>query len=217
MGEAGAAEGRARRRASKETRREQLMDATVATLARRGIAKTTLAEVSDAAGLSRGIVNFHFDSKERLLLATLTRLATEYDATWRAGMAAGTGHAERLRGLIAADLSEAVCTPEKLAAWFAFFAEASARPEYRALCWGRDDALLDAIRSLVDGLDREAGYGYNVPATAMAIYAMQEGLWLRLMHGGADLAREDALGIALSLLGTLFPRHYAPDGSLRED
>lgn len=206
-----------RRRAPKETRREQLMDATLATLARRGLAQTTLAEVADAAGLSRGIVNFHFDSKERLLFETLTRLSADYDACWREELAAaGPEPAARLRALVAADYSERVCSPEKVAAWFAFFAEAASRPAWRDLCWARDDALLDAIRALAAALDAEAGYGYDAGATATAIYAMQEGLWLRLMLGHGDLTRQAALAVALGMLGTLFPRHFTARGALLE-
>jgi TetR/AcrR family transcriptional repressor of bet genes len=209
-------DGGRRRREPKAARREQLMDATLEVLARRGLAQTTLADVADAAGLSRGIVNFHFESKERLLLATLTRLSAEYDATWREGLAAaGPAPAERLRALLMADLSEAVCAPQKLAAWFAFFAESGARSDYRDLCWARDDALLDAFTTLCEALDGEAGYGYDARRTAMAIYAMQEGLWLRLMLGNTELTREDAIGIALGMLGTLFPRHYTAGGRVR--
>ncbi len=216
MGEAKAKEG-GRRRAPKEARRGQLMDATLATLARKGLAATTLADVAEAAGLSRGIVNFHFDSKDKLLFETLSRLSAEYDANWREELAAaGPSAAERLRALVAADLSARVCAPEKVAAWFAFFAEATARPDYRDLCWARDDAYLDAIRALCTALDAEAGYGHDAAATATAIYAMQEGLWLRLMLGNREIAREDALAIALAMLGTLFPRHFTPRGEVRQ-
>lgn len=52
------------RKASKETRRQQLIEATIDLLARRGYSETTMADVADGAGLSRGIVNFHFESKE---------------------------------------------------------------------------------------------------------------------------------------------------------
>ncbi len=208
--------GAKRRREPKEARREQLMDATLAVLARRGLAQTTLADVADEAGLSRGIVNFHFESKERLLLATLTRLSAEYDATWRAGLAAaGPEPAQQLRALLVADLSETLCTPEKLAAWFAFFAESGARADYRDLCWARDDALLDAFTALCAALDRDGAYGYDARRTAMAIYAMEEGLWLRLMLGNAEFTRCEALEIALGMLGTLFPRHFTPEGELR--
>ena len=52
------------RKASKETRRQQLIEATIDSLAKRGYSETTMADVADGAGLSRGIVNFHFESKE---------------------------------------------------------------------------------------------------------------------------------------------------------
>ena len=42
------------RKASKETRRQQLIEATIDSLARRGYSETTMADVADGAGLSRG-------------------------------------------------------------------------------------------------------------------------------------------------------------------
>ena len=74
------------RKASKETRRQQLIEATIDSLAKRGYSETTMADVADGAGLSRGIVNFHFESKEKLLVATLQYMADEYSAHWRAAL-----------------------------------------------------------------------------------------------------------------------------------
>ena len=76
------------RRAPKALRREQLINATIDSLALRGYAATTLADVADGAGLSRGIVNFHFESKEKLLVETLQFLSDEYSANWREADAA---------------------------------------------------------------------------------------------------------------------------------
>jgi TetR/AcrR family transcriptional repressor of bet genes len=212
---AGARRAPPRTRASKAARRGQLIAATLAALEQKGLAALTLADVADAAGLSRGIVNFHFESKDKLLFATLSQLSEDYARNWRAELAAaGPTPAERMRALIAADLAEAICTPQTVAAWFAFFAEAAARPDFRDLCWARDDAYLEAIREVCAALDREAGYGIDPAATATAIYAMQEGLWLRLMMGNAEIDRDAALAIALGMLGNLFPRHFARDGAV---
>jgi TetR/AcrR family transcriptional repressor of bet genes len=202
-----------RTRAPKAARRDQLIEATLDVLERRGLAAMTLADVAEAAGLSRGIVNFHFESKEKLLLATLERLSEEYDRNWRDALAArpAAPPAERLRALVAADFSETVCTPRKVAAWFGFLGEAAARPDWRALCWARDDAYLEAIRAACAALDAEAGYGVDPGQTATALYAMQEGLWLRLMLGNGELAREEALRTATGMLAALFPRHYSPE------
>src|SRR5215467_6337245 len=71
------------RKASKEVRQLQLIEATIDSLAKRGYAETTMADVADGAGLSRGIVNFHFESKEKLLVATLQHMYDEYSAHCR--------------------------------------------------------------------------------------------------------------------------------------
>ena len=65
------------RKQPRDTRRQQLIEATIATLAHCGYARMTLAEVTRRAGLSQGLVNFHFDSKERLLTETLLYLAED--------------------------------------------------------------------------------------------------------------------------------------------
>lgn len=136
------------RKAPKETRRRQLIDATINSLAKRGYSETTLADVADGAGLSRGIVNFHFQSKDELLVETLRFLSDEYRDHWRAAQArSGPDPAERLRGLVSADFDRAVCTRRKLAAWCAFWGEAKSRPTYQKMCGPLDE---DYHRTLVE-------------------------------------------------------------------
>lgn len=65
------------RKMSRETRRGQLTEATIEVLAERGFARMTLTEVARKAGLSRGLVNLHFQTKEGLLSETLILLAEE--------------------------------------------------------------------------------------------------------------------------------------------
>ena len=50
-------------------------------------------------------------------------------------------------------------------------------------------------------------------ATALALSAMLEGLWLRLMMGTEEVTRETALKAATEFLAAVFPRHYALDAS----
>ena len=64
-----------RRTAPRETRRRQLIDATMKCIARKGMGSTTLGDVASEAGLSQGIVNLHFESKDNLLKETLAALA----------------------------------------------------------------------------------------------------------------------------------------------
>ena len=81
------------RKASREHRREQLIEATIRTLAELGYARTTMTAVAKAAGLSHGLVNFHFETKERLLTETLMFLADEYRENWQAALSEAGGSA----------------------------------------------------------------------------------------------------------------------------
>ena len=209
----GEAEKRSRK-ASKETRRQQLIDATIDSLARRGYSETTMADVADGAGLSRGIVNFHFESKEKLLVATLQYMADEYSAHWRNALVkAGDQPARQLGALVAADFDRTICNKRKLAAWCAFWGEAKSRPTYQALCGARDEAYQNVFIELCRSLKSEGGYDFDPHSTALALSAMLEGLWLRLMMGTEDVTRESAQHAASEFLASVFPRHFSREAT----
>lgn len=63
-------------KAPEEQRREELLDAAFRVAARAGLGSLTAAEVAREAGLSKGLVFFHFGSKDGLLLALLDRLVS---------------------------------------------------------------------------------------------------------------------------------------------
>ena len=200
------------RKASKEARRLQLIEATIDSLARRGYSETTLADVADGAGLSRGIVNFHFESKEKLLVATLQAMADEYANHWNSALEkAGPRPAEQLWALVAADFDRRICTKRKLAAWCAFWGEAKSRPTYQALCGARDVKYQEMVISVCAALKAEGGYDYTAEPMALSLSSMLEGLWLRLMMGNG-LTREQAHEAAIEAIVALFPKHIARNG-----
>ena len=200
------------RKASKEVRRQQLIEATIDSLAKRGYSETTMADVADGAKLSRGIVNFHFESKEKLLVATLQYMYDEYSAHWRnAYEKVGDNTADQLKALVAADFDRAICNKRKLAAWCAFWGEAKSRPTYQALSGARDTAYQNLLSDLCSRLKTEAGYDFEPQALALALSALLEGLWLRLMMGLEDVSRETALQAANAFLLTAFPKHYTSE------
>lgn len=200
------------RKASKEMRRQQLIEATIDSLARRGYSETTLADVADGAGLSRGIVNFHFESKDNLLIATLQFMAEEYADHWSAALEkAGPQPAGRLWALVQADFDRRICTKRRLAAWCAFWGEAKSRPTYQALCGARDVKYQETVIGLCAALKAEADYTYEPETMAIALCALLEGLWLRLMMGDGT-TRERALAAAVEFVVTAFPRHLTREG-----
>ena len=71
------------REARKTANRQKLIDATIDSIAELGLSDTTVAAVVRRAGLSQGIINLHFDTKETLLAETLRFLSVEWEAAWR--------------------------------------------------------------------------------------------------------------------------------------
>ena len=205
------------RKASRAFRRQQLIDATIDSLAKRGYSDTTLADVAEGAGLSRGIVNFHFESKEKLLIETLNYLSQEYADHWAASLQkAGDDPAAKLWALVSADFDRKICTRRKLAAWCAFWGEAKSRPTYQALCGQNDQDYNDEFVAICTELKEDGGYDLDPFNMAAAICAMMEGLWLRLMFSD-DVSREKALACARDFIVRAFDRHFTAAGPIRKE
>ena len=68
---------------SEESRR-QVLDAAISVLAKKGIANSSVQDIADAAGLSKGAVHYHFESKEELLERVLARCCEVVEARIRA-------------------------------------------------------------------------------------------------------------------------------------
>ncbi len=179
-------------------------------IARRGYAKTTLTDVARAAGLSPGIVNFYFKSKEQLLVATLEYLGEEYDAFWRATIAeAGQSPAAALDAMIEADFHPQVFTLEKVKVWFAFWAEAQIQPSYRELVSRLEAGYFEETRALCARLIRQGGYRNLDPgAVAYGVNAMTDGLWFDFLIDPAVFDVEEAKRTCRLFLSGLFPREF---------
>ena len=111
----------------------------------------TVADVAKEAGLSAGIVIFHFNSKEELLGAVLEALAAEYRNHWEASMkAAGPSAAARLQAMLLSDFDT-----ERQAATEALCSQIIAEGHY-----GLDPQLImRGLESLGDGLWISLGGG----------------------------------------------------------
>ncbi|TJX68187.1 MAG: TetR family transcriptional regulator, partial [Mesorhizobium sp.] len=106
-----------------------------------------------------------------------------------------------------------ICNKRKLAAWCAFWGEAKSRPTYQALSSARDVVYQDIFIELCATLKQSGGYAYEPQVMALALSAMLEGLWLRLMMGTENTTRETSLQAANEFLSAAFPRHYPLKGA----
>lgn len=200
-----------RRTASKEVRRQQLIDSTINSIAKHGIAGTTLSTVTEDAGLSIGIVNFHFESKQKLLEATLTQLAQEHHDHWhKAYTDAGLSAPEKLMAIVDSHFHPKICTRKKLAVWFAFYGEAGRRAVYRSLVDGIDDERFDLSTGLCADIAKAGDHaGAPVEQIARTLEGLYDGLWLNILMYPGSFSREQAKKQVRAYLATVFPKHFS--------
>lgn len=204
------------RKRPREARRVQLIEATIETLSTRGYARTTLTEVANHAGLSHGLVNFHFKSKEKLLAETMLYLAEEYRENWMTALAeAGPGPQAQLDALIRADFSPPVCAPSRLAAWLSFWGEAQGRPIYQELCGSNDAEYIRRLEAVCAALIAEGGYSGELARAdrvARVLRVTVEGVWLDLATMAPPYSAEEALATVYTSAAAFFPRHFTESG-----
>jgi len=194
----------------REARRQQLIDATIDSISKRGFSGTTLSTVTKTAKLSHGVVNFYFETKEDLYCETLGYLAQEHYEVWRQAMLdAGPDPAAQLAAIVATDFDRRVCSQKKLAVWFAFWGQARYRPNYLNIHSQHDDQRFAELFRLCTDLVRDGAYEDEDPeAIARGIEAMIDGLWLNLLLYPKAKNREEAHLDAKTYLARVFPMHF---------
>lgn len=198
-----------KRTAPKAERQQQLIQATIRSVAKNGLSDTTMSTVAGEAGLSQGIINLHFQSKERLLVETLRYLADEYTSSWQKALdAAGDSPADRLAARVASDFRPPVSDRNKLAVWFAFWGESKSRPTYRKICADSDRADRAEIVRLCRDLAESSGSKMDPEPVAASLSSMTSGLWLELLTRPRSLSREQARGICMTYLATVYPGQF---------
>ncbi len=198
------------RAAAKAERRQQFIDATITSIAKFGLSGTTLARVTEIAGTSIGLANFHFASKERLFEATLHFLADEQRDQWqRRNLDPSLTNVERLLTIADSRFQTRICDRRKLAVWFAFHGDAGARATYRKIVGDVDDERLEATVAILTALIVEGGYTeMDALETALSIEALYDGLWLNMLLYPTDFKRIGCRKNAFRVLAAMFPQHF---------
>lgn len=203
-----------RRSLPREVRREQLILATIRCIEKNGLSGTTMAQVTREAGLSLGIANLHFESKDKLLVETLSYVTEEYNLGLASIMEDDryTSVSSRIEAAVKFDFSPAVVSREKLAVWFAFWGEARARPTYQDICARSDLSSEDAMRKLFRVAIEEGAYkNQDAAILATGYTAIVDGLWLDLLLCPKQLSKKAARRVARNYLANALPDHISQE------
>ena len=196
------------RKAVRDIRREQLIEAAIRAISQHGIGETTIADVVKEAGMANGAVNQYFASKDMLLLEALRAVTGEFRDIWRAAKAgAGTDPAAVLEALVLAQFHPKVCRRERISVWVAYWSEVRFRPKYMELCADSDTEFADELTAACRVLARAGRYrALDAEKAGRFLSAASDGLWLNIML--ELLTRDQALDLLRAHLKSVFPRHF---------
>ena len=200
-----------RRTKGKESR-ELILQSAISCVAATGLSHTTLDRIAAHAGVSRGLVVFHFKSKNRLLKEVLDYLGTRYGEGWDlAQNTSGPSTMGRLFQLLDYDVRFASENPVYVSAWHAFWGEAKGNSLYRELSVPRDDRYEADIRELLATLIEEGNHDPNeLSSIDTGLTAILFGLWLRShLHPRPDDYVNGMTAVRL-FLNRMFPNHPLP-------
>jgi AcrR family transcriptional regulator len=196
-----------RRDLAAEDARNRILSATADCLVRDGLAKVRMAGIAQAAGVSSGLLHYHFDTKEQLFAEVLTWSSEAYAVlTAQALERAGTEPAQRLMAFLDRSLPSDEALAHEWLLW----------QELALLCM-RDPDLANVSADLYDGLYAtaarlvekgiDAGV-FDLPRkdarrVAETALAMCDGLGTRVLSAGKDLTLQQARTMVAEAVGQL--------------
>jgi TetR/AcrR family transcriptional repressor of bet genes len=118
-----------------EERRAQIVEAFLTVLSKEGYARATIAAVAREAGLTSGLLHYHFGSKHEILVALVESLVARLEARHAARRARARAEPRaQLLAFVEAHVALGDdADPRAVAAWVVVGAEAVREPEVRAL------------------------------------------------------------------------------------
>ena len=154
-------------------RREELIAAGIACLGRGGMSAFTIDQICRQAGISRGLINHHFHTKDELLTciyAEMTdHLVHDYD---------DTDAQEMLVEIIETSFDDHSFDRSNLRAWLAIWGQVSSNPDLTRLHKQRYQRYQESIRSALSKIAAAGSLQLNIDSVARQLIALIDGLWL---------------------------------------
>jgi betaine-aldehyde dehydrogenase len=163
-----------------DSRRRQLIEVTIDSLAELGYVGTTLAQVTGRAGVTPGLVAHYFGDKDGLMDAAFRSLARRVGAHVRARLRMVSTPRGRIQAVIDANLAPEEFAQRTGTAWLAFWGQVLQVPSLKRVQAVYQRRTLTNLRAALKLL---------VPADeaqrlAAMIAAMIDGVWLRAALSG---------------------------------
>ncbi|WP_434348059.1 TetR family transcriptional regulator [Myxococcus virescens] len=160
-----------------EERRRQIVAGLLKVMSERGYERASVSEIAKAAGLSPGLVHYHFSGKQEILLTLVEQLAAQarQRVATRLERVKGPDARARVDAFVEAFLATGGdAAPAAVASWVTISAEAIRQPEVRVIYEQVVRADLEHLTSLVAAVVGRR----KAPALAAGLFAAVQGYFV---------------------------------------
>ena len=194
-----------------DTRRRQLVEVTIDSLAELGYVGTTLAQIAARAGVSPGLVAHYFGDKDGLLDAAFRALARRVGNQVRARLRQVSTPRGRIQAVIDANLAPEEFEQRTGTAWLAFWGQVLQVESLKRVQSVYQRRTLSNLRSSLKKLVPQD----EAQRLASMIAAMIDGVWLRAaLSGWREADSESARALLTEFVDArLSPAAPAADGA----
>lgn len=196
-------------KASEDARRRQIIRAAYEIASRAGLAGLTVRRVAARAGLSTGLVLFHFTNKERLVVALLDRvLETTTVLHVTSAIAAIRSPLDRMLALLTQEMHRLSSEPRRLRLFFDFWAMGLRQPLIRRRMQAELDRYREALRPIaaeVLAAEPERFGGVTPDGLAAVAVSVIKGCAVQSMIDPANFDIDEFLAATNGLMGQLAP------------
>lgn len=186
------------------SRQSAILEAAARLIARRGVRGLRMEELAAEAGVSGGLLYYHFTDRATLLRRTLEFINERAGAYTEERTPSGTSSRSRLEHKLLLEVQDDPAVRENSAAWGELRASALFEPELRETLRRSTEAWNDEIAGLIDAAYEDEGVAptERAPEAAARLTALVEGLSQRWLSGSIELSDAQRLlrgGIELEL------------------
>lgn len=178
-------------REAPDVRRQALVAAAEAVLAREGVGGASVRTICAEAGVSPGLLRHYFEGVDDLVAAAYEAVSQRIDAALDAALATAEDTPRaRLLAYLGASFAPPVLDERLLAAWVGFWSLVKTKPRMAAI----HAASYADFRARLEALLADAG-ARNTRLAAIALTAMVDGLWLELCLDPATFSPDEARAV----------------------
>ncbi|QZO15395.1 transcriptional regulator BetI [Pseudoalteromonas piscicida] len=163
-------------------RRQQLIDATLESVAELGLQATTINSISKRAGLSSGIISHYFGGKQGLIEATVRYLLNNLKYSLLDKTYGGCGAEQRLMYIVEANFAMVQQQSNTTRTWLSFWAQSMHDDELHRLQRVNSRRLQSNLATSFAAFMSRA----QAKEAAELAAGMIDGLWLRAVLSKAD-------------------------------